>query len=80
MLMNTQEGWRVPDIRQFALEQPEVRYFEHDGRKTYAEGEDPDAPDSDPQLERQLDGQRLHRQRLDASAARLPALPRRHGR
>ena len=35
LLMNTQEGWRVPDMRQFVMDQEEVRYFEHNGHKTY---------------------------------------------
>jgi hypothetical protein len=46
VLMNTQEGWRVPDIQQFALEQPEVKYFEHSGQKWYAEGIEPDPEDA----------------------------------
>lgn len=35
LLMNTQEGWRVPDMRQFVMDQEEVRYFEHNSHKTY---------------------------------------------
>ena len=38
LLMNTQEGWRVPDMKDFALGQDEVKYFEHNGQKYYAEG------------------------------------------
>ena len=26
LLLNTQEGWRVPDMKEFALQQPEVKY------------------------------------------------------
>ena len=45
LLLNIQDGWRVPDLKSFALEQPEVRYFEHGGHKSYASGEIPDASD-----------------------------------
>ena len=27
LLLNTQEGWRVPDMKEFALDQPEVKYL-----------------------------------------------------
>eukprot|EP01052_Picozoa_sp_SAG31_P044135 SAG31_NODE_7587_length_1647_cov_0.947674_1_plen_193_part_01 len=38
VMINVQEGFRVPDIKMFALEQHETRYFEHNGRKHYSDG------------------------------------------
>jgi hypothetical protein len=58
LLLNTQEGWRVPDMKEFALEQPEVKYFEHSGNKFYAEGVDPNELDPPGRSEEEVAAER----------------------
>jgi histone arginine demethylase JMJD6 len=49
VMINVQEGFRVPDIKQFALDQAEVKFFEHGGKKMYPKGVAADPADEEQQ-------------------------------
>ena len=48
VMINVQEGFRVPDIKMFALDQEESKYFEQGGKKYYPKGTAADPDDEEP--------------------------------